>query len=116
MSDVTSQTDADAYRALKSVSTRYGIRDKATSLKRSGFMEESVMLVLGRKVGESIDIGEGIKVTVVAINGNGVTIGIDAPGDAQIRHEEIPQWEDASYGEKHLLRPNSKKAFDFAIA
>lgn len=46
------------------------------------------MLVLGRKANESLVIGDGIVVTVLAVEGERVKIGIEAPPDVQIlRHE-----------------------------
>ena len=46
------------------------------------------MLVLSRKVGERILIGDNISVTVVRISGNGVRIGVEAPTEmAGIRQE-----------------------------
>lgn len=47
------------------------------------------MLVLCRKMGESICIGDEIKLTVSAIAGNRVKICIDAPRECAIRREEI---------------------------
>jgi carbon storage regulator len=55
------------------------------------------MLVLSRKVGERILIGDNISVTVVRITGGGVRIGIEAPSDmAVIRQELKDQMEDDS--------------------
>jgi carbon storage regulator len=55
------------------------------------------MLVLSRKVGERILIGNNISVTVVRITGGGVRIGIEAPSDmAVIRQELKDQQEDAA--------------------
>ena len=47
------------------------------------------MLVLTRKVGESITIGEHIRVTVIAMKGNQVKLGIEAPADTKVHREEI---------------------------
>jgi carbon storage regulator len=47
------------------------------------------MLVLARKVGEKILIGENISVTVVRIAPGVVRIGIEAPGEMPIIREEI---------------------------
>jgi carbon storage regulator len=47
------------------------------------------MLVLTRKVGEQIVVGENIRVTVVAVNGQRVRLGFEAPGDVLIRRQEL---------------------------
>jgi carbon storage regulator len=47
------------------------------------------MLVLGRKVGERVKIGEGIVLTVVAVRGSQVRLGIEAPEEVTIRREEL---------------------------
>lgn len=47
------------------------------------------MLVLSRKVGERIWIGDDISVTVVRITGGGVRIGIDAPSELPVVREEL---------------------------
>lgn len=47
------------------------------------------MLVLSRKVGERILLGEDIVVSVVRIGPNTVKIGIDAPKDMNIVREEL---------------------------
>lgn len=49
------------------------------------------MLVLSRKAGERILIGEDIAITVVRIGPNTVKIGIDAPRDMNIVREELCQ-------------------------
>ena len=51
--------------------------------------EEQLMLILSRKVGESIIVGDDITVTVVGVNGNQVRIGVNAPRDVQVHREEI---------------------------
>ena len=47
------------------------------------------MLVLTRKLGETIAIGDGIKVRVIQIKGKQVRLGIDAPQDTKIYREEV---------------------------
>lgn len=47
------------------------------------------MLVLTRKVGERIIIGDGITVTVVSIQGNKVRVGIDAPPSVPVDRAEV---------------------------
>lgn len=49
------------------------------------------MLILTRRVGESIMIGSDIEVTVFAVNGAQVRIGIKAPKDVTVDREEIAQ-------------------------
>ncbi len=46
-------------------------------------------MVLTRKLGESITIGDNIKLLVVDIEGNQVKIGIDAPRSIEIYREEL---------------------------
>ncbi|WP_144758720.1 carbon storage regulator CsrA [Curtobacterium sp. 9128] len=47
------------------------------------------MLVLTRKVGERILIGDDIVITVLDARGDGVRIGIDAPRGVKIQREEV---------------------------
>ena len=53
------------------------------------------MLILTRKPGETINIGEAITVTVLDMKGNEVRIGIQAPDDVTILREELLQREQA---------------------
>jgi carbon storage regulator len=48
-----------------------------------------VMLVLSRKVGERILIGDQVTVTVVRITGGGVRLGIEAPPEMAVIREEL---------------------------
>ena len=47
------------------------------------------MLILTRKLGESIAIGDQIKVTLIEIQGKHVKIGVNAPKDVPIHRQEI---------------------------
>ena len=47
------------------------------------------MLILTRKLGESITIGDDIKVTVLGVYGRQVRLGVDAPIDVVVHREEI---------------------------
>jgi carbon storage regulator len=49
------------------------------------------MLVLSRKLGERIMLGEGITITVVSVRGERVKLGITAPAELPIHREEIHQ-------------------------
>ncbi len=47
------------------------------------------MLILTRRVGESLMIGDDITITVLGIKGNQVRIGVNAPKDVAVHREEI---------------------------
>lgn len=47
------------------------------------------MLVLTRKAGEGIIIGDDIRITVVELKGGGVRIGIDAPREMKVHRQEV---------------------------
>ena len=47
------------------------------------------MLILTRRVGESLMIGDNVDITVLGIRGNQVRIGINAPKDVSVHREEI---------------------------
>lgn len=47
------------------------------------------MLILTRRVGETIVINDNIRVTVLAAKGNQLRLGIDAPSEIEVHREEI---------------------------
>lgn len=57
------------------------------------------MLVVTRKLGEVVCIGDNIKITIVQIKGHSVRIGVEAPRDVTVLREEL-----------HEKTPNGRKA------
>ena len=47
------------------------------------------MLILTRRVGETLMIGDQVSVTVLGVKGNQVRIGVNAPRDVAVHREEI---------------------------
>jgi len=61
------------------------------------------MLVLSRRLTETIVIGPDIRVTVIGISGNQVRLGIAAPKDVAVDREEIATRK-AAEGTRHVRR------------
>ena len=49
------------------------------------------MLILTRRVGESIKVGQDITVTVLGVRGTQVRVGISAPKDVAVHREEVTE-------------------------
>ena len=49
------------------------------------------MLILSRRVGESVIIGEDISITVLRVKGNQVRLGVNAPKSVAVQREEISE-------------------------
>lgn len=64
------------------------------------------MLILTRRVGEAVMIGEEVTVTVLGVKGNQVRIGVDAPKTVSVHREEIF---DRIKGEQQAEEPTHAK-------
>jgi carbon storage regulator len=54
-----------------------------------GYLRRKTMLILTRRVGETLMVGDEVSVTVLGVKGNQVRIGINAPKDVSVHREEI---------------------------
>ncbi|QGH34052.1 carbon storage regulator CsrA [Gracilibacillus salitolerans] len=75
------------------------------------------MLVLTRKINEAIQIGDDIEVKVIAVDGDQIKLGINAPKDVEVHRKEIyqaiqeenNQAANLSTNLLELIKKNSKK-------
>ena len=52
------------------------------------------MLILTRRINESLVIGDNVTVTILGVKGNQVRLGVDAPRDVSVHREELAQKDD----------------------
>lgn len=64
------------------------------------------MLVLSRRIGETLIIGDEIKITVLGISGNQVRVGIDAPKNISVHRQEVYQRIQAETGKLPTANDN----------
>lgn len=71
------------------------------------------MLILTRRIGETVVIGEEIDVTVLGVKGSQVRLGVKAPMDVSVHREEIfqriSQEREAAGGETTRMPPGAAK-------
>ena len=70
------------------------------------------MLILTRRVGETLMIGDEVTVTVLGVKGNQVRIGINAPKDVAVRVPETPRLRvPAAVPDRRSIEPKTLRSF-----
>lgn len=73
------------------IARRAAVGYSSTLPMTAGLNKEKGMLVLTRKTGDKIIIGDSVEVTVLSVTGNQVRVGVRAPKDVPVHREEIYQ-------------------------
>lgn len=68
----------------------------------ASYAREKLMLILSRRAGESIYIGDNIRVSVLKIQGNQIKLGFDVPDSVGVYREEV----------YNRIREQNQKALD----
>jgi len=63
------------------------------------------MLVLSRKVGERIHIGNDVVVTILSVRGGRVRVGLEAPEGVQIKRQELLFEQEPAQGPESAIAP-----------
>ena len=69
------------------------------------------MLILTRRTGETLMIGDDVKITILKVSGNQIRIGVEAPKDVSVHREEVYQrvlQDKQSSGEAESIRLNQQ--------
>lgn len=62
------------------------------------------MLILTRRIGEKLIIGDDIEVVVLGVKGNQVRLGVSAPDDVAVHREEVYERIQHERGARHVAR------------
>ncbi len=74
------------------------------------------MLILTRRVGETVMIGNDITVTILGVKGNQVRVGINAPKNVAVHREEIYERIRREHGDPQSDPPHGHEPAEFASA
>ncbi len=68
------------------------------------------MLILTRRIGETLMVGDNVTITVLSVKGNQVRIGVKAPAEVAVHREEIYNRIHETDAGKHATQPSSLNA------